>query len=42
VQVDYLVDINLVGKQVKGASDRDMYQPNYIKIIAKRYKIYEG
>jgi hypothetical protein len=42
VQVDYLVDMNLVGKRVKKASDRDMYRPDHVKIIAERYKVYEG
>jgi hypothetical protein len=42
VQIDYLVNINLIGKRVKKTSDRDIYRPDYIKIITERYKVYEG
>jgi hypothetical protein len=42
VQVDYFIDINLVGKRVKKTSDKDIYRPDYVKIVAKRCKIYEG
>jgi hypothetical protein len=42
MQVDYFIDVNLIGKRVKKASDRDMYRPDYVKVIAKRYKVYEG
>jgi hypothetical protein len=41
VQVDYLIDVNLVGKRVKEASNRDMYRPDHNK-VAKRCKAYEG
>jgi hypothetical protein len=40
VQVNYLIDMNLVGKRVKKASDRDIYRPDHNK-IAERCKIYE-
>jgi hypothetical protein len=42
VQVDYLIDMNLVGKRVKRASDRDIYWLNHVKVIAERCRVYEG
>jgi hypothetical protein len=41
MQIDYFIDVNLVGKRVKKASDKDIYRPNYVKVVAERYKIYE-
>jgi hypothetical protein len=41
VQVDYLVDINLVGKRVKKALNKDIYRPDHVKVVAEKYKICE-
>jgi hypothetical protein len=39
--VDYLVDMNLVGKRVKKASGKDIYRPDYNKVVAEKYRAYE-
>ena len=41
MQVDYLIDVNLIEKRVKKASDKDIYRPDHDK-VAERYKAYEG
>jgi hypothetical protein len=41
MQIDYLVDVNLIGKRIKKASDKDIYRLNHNKVVTKRYKVYE-
>jgi hypothetical protein len=38
MQVDYLVDMDLVGKRVEKASNN---RSNHNEIVAKRYRVYE-
>jgi hypothetical protein len=41
VLINYFIDLNLIGKRVKKASDRDIYRPDHNK-VAEECRAYEG